>query len=200
MGAGLRAADLVITSPGSSFAAAVAQLLSGILAASAPPATIVITAMTPGAGKTTLALALARAAAQAGIKTIVVDANRPACHLGAMTGRTAAVLSWPEAFARPGAADDFIASDPLSPALVMADDPHLIGYESVLAPPVLARLIANFKTSLDLVIVAAPPISDALAPSVLALADMLLVAVDSRRPTLPVRMPRLALTVFTHAR
>ena len=79
-----------------------------------------------------------------------------------------------------------------------------IRYQNVLAPPVLARLIANFKTGLDLVIVAAPPIGDALAPSVLALADMLLVAVDSRRPTLPirlpVRMPRLALTVFTHAR
>ncbi len=202
MGTGLRAADLVITNPRSSFAVAVSQLLSGILAAVEPPATIVITAMTPGAGKTTLALALARTAAQAGIRTIVVDANRPACHLGAMTGQPAAVLSRPGVFARQGAADDFITSDPLSAALVMADDPCLIGYASVLSPPVLTRLIANLKTNLDLAIIVAPAVGDALAPSVLALADTLLVAVDGRRPVLApsIRWPRPALTVFTHAR
>jgi len=198
IGRGLRAADLVVTSPQSPFALAVSRLLSSVVAVSAPPATIVVTSMTPGAGKTTLTLALARAAAKAGIRTIAIDANRPQYHLGEMIERKVAMI-WLGAVQ--GHADAFINSDPLSPALVMAADPRLPGYEGVVAPAVLARLVANFKSNLDLVIIAAPPLGDPFAASVLALGDMVLVAIDNRCPYhgLPTSIAQPVLTVFTHA-
>jgi hypothetical protein len=190
---GPRAADLVMTSPQSPFSVAISRLLSGVLANVSPPATIVVTAPASGCGRTTLALALARTAARSGIKVIVIDANRPHCHLALAVESGA---GWLNRGAGLGAIEDLINRDPLSTALVMAS--HLSGHDAAMAPDVLNRLAANLKTSMELVVIAAPSLSDPQARSVLALGDAVLVAVDARRP-----MPRLsgsALTVLTHAR
>jgi hypothetical protein len=190
---GPRAADLVMTSPQSPFSVAISRLLSGVLANVSPPATIVVTAPASGCGRTTLALALARTAARSGIKAIVIDANRPHCHLALAIESGA---GWLNRGAGLGAIEDLINRDPLSTALVMAS--HLSGHDAAMAPDVLNRLVANLKTSMELVVIAAPSLSDPQARSVLALGDAVLVAVDARRP-----MPRLsgpALTVLTHAR
>ncbi|GAA0561247.1 GumC family protein [Rhizomicrobium electricum] len=193
MGARLRAADLVMTNPQSPFAAATSRLLSGILARVSPPATIVVTAAAPGSGRTTLALALARTAARSGIKVIVIDANRPHSHLAGAVG----VAGWSGASAGHGAIEEFINPDSLSTALVMASP--MPGYTTALSPDVLNRLVANLKTSMELVVIAAPPLSDLSARAVLAMGDVVLVAVDARRPALAPQLPGAALTVLTHA-
>lgn len=199
MGAGVRAADLVVTNPQTPFAQAIARLLPRIGAGQGRPTTVIVTALTPGAGKTTLALALARLAAVAGMKTIVVDANQPAYHLDAMAGRTAL---WPARRIQAGTMDDFITADTLSSALVMAPSMHAPGYETMLSQPVLGRLMAQFKSGFDVIVIAAPPLSNPLAASLVGIADATLVAVDARSPyrTLPEGLARRALTVFTHAR
>jgi Mrp family chromosome partitioning ATPase len=189
--AGAGAADLVVTNPQSPFAAATARLLSGILPRLVPPATIVVTAAASGSGRTTLALALARTAARSGIKTIVIDANRPSCHLARII---AADTRWP--LAGFGGIEDLINRDPLSTALVMAS--HQNGDTPAAAPQVLNRLVANLKTSMELVVIAAPSLSDPMAQGVLALADAVLVAADARKTMPPITSP--ALTVMTHAR
>lgn len=197
MGSSLRAADLVITHPQSPFAMAVSALLTRLLANAAPPMTVVVTAMTPGAGKTTLCLSLARAAAKAGIRTIVIDANGYLCHLGTMAGKK----SVPGARSNMAQAEDYISADPLSPALVMAADPTVPGYEKTLTPAHLTRLIANLKASFDLVIIAAPLLGDGLAQSLLAEAGIVLVAIPAREATSRqvIQPAPSALTVITHA-
>lgn len=186
MGPQIRAADLVMTNPQSPFAAAVIKLLSGLLARVAPPATIVVTAAAPNSGRTTLALALARTAARSGIKVIVIDANRPG-HLASALGQ---IGGW----AGRGSIEESINPDPLSTALVMA--PHTPG--NAVAPDMLKRLVSRLKTGMELVVIAAPSLSDPSAESVLALGDVVLVASDARRPMQ--RLSGLALTVITHAR
>lgn len=188
---GPRAADLVMTRPQAPFSVAVSRLLSEVLPRLSPPATIVVTAPTSGSGRTTLALALARTAARSGIKVIVIDANRPNCHLARVAEVGAGWLG-----AGQGAIEELINRDPLSTALVMASP--LTGDRAAAAPDVLNRLVANLTTSMELVVIAAPSLTDPLARSVLALGDAVLVAIDARRP-----MPHLsgpALTVITHAR
>jgi Uncharacterized protein involved in exopolysaccharide biosynthesis len=193
--AGPQAADLIIDAPAAPFSVAVSQLLSAVLRDAVPPDVIGIAANVPGAGKTTLALALGRAAAQSGIRTIIADANRPSCHLSRMVKRPPAY--WP--YTAPAQAEAFIAPDPKSAALVMAATPQVPGYDEVLAPAMFSRLIANLKTGLDLVIVILPPASDALFQPALSLCGSVVMAIDSRgTPAAPPRLSRPALTVLTH--
>jgi uncharacterized protein involved in exopolysaccharide biosynthesis/Mrp family chromosome partitioning ATPase len=202
VGPGQRAADLVVTNPQSPFAVALSGLLSSVLGHVVPPSVVVITSAVPGAGKTTLTLALARAAACAGIKTIAIDANRPSCHLGMLLGKMPTNVYWPYALATQISVESFINMDPLSPALVMASDPALPGYENLLTPTVLTQLVAGLKTSFDLVLIVAPPHPDTLAPAIMNLADMMVVAADSKNPRNDFRLKfrRPNLTVLTNAR
>jgi hypothetical protein len=48
-------------------------------------------------------------------------------------------------------------------------------------------------------VIAAPSLSDLSAPAVLAMGDVVLVAVDARRPALAPQLSGRALTVLTHA-
>lgn len=195
--AGARAADLVVSNPQSPFAVAVSRLLSEILAGTRHPATIVVTEMEAGSGKTTLALALARAATRSGIRAIVIDANGPNRHLSTMVG---SVAGWPAFAAQQVSLETFINPDPLSGALVMAADRHMTGYDSALAPAMLARLVANLKSSIDLVVIAAPAIGECFAPPIFAMGDVVLIAKDARRPALMPNFGRGVLTILTHVR
>jgi len=193
-----QAADLVITQPHSAYAQAVSQLLSDIIGKTAPPLTIVITSPTTKAGKTTLALSLARAAAKTGIATIAIDANRPGYHLATQSG--SAALTLPPTYVT--VPDCFINPDRLSPALIMAPDSQRHGYEQLLARPLLSGMVDSLKTSLELMIIAAPPLPDPLAYSIMEMSDLVLVAIDGRNPLRmgPVNTSRPVLTVITHAR
>ena len=205
MGAAARAADLIVTGPNSPFSHAVSRLLTTVVASTSRPATVVVTSAAPGSGKTTLSLALARAAAQAGLRTIVMDANGAYGHLDRMAGRSTHASLWPGQVPMQGGMESFIDCDPLSSALVMAANPAFCGYEQVVAGPLLTRLIDNLQRDFDFLVINAPMLSDGLAPQVLALADHVLVAVDARRPAVAVdgslaRWARPVTAVFTHAR
>lgn len=204
-GANSHAADLIVTSPNSLFSHAVSRVLSCVVASTSRPATVVVTAAASGSGKTTLSLALARAAAQAGLKAIVVDASGAYGHLDRMVGRGAFTPFWPGQIPAQGNIENFIDCDPLSSALVMAANPAFSGYERAVAVPFLDRLIDNLRLDFDFMVINAPVLSDSLAPSVLALGDHLLLAVDARRPTDATngglaRLTQPITAVFTHAR
>lgn len=76
--------DELIRHPSSAFSEAIRTIRSaiGMLDAESPPRTILVTSAAPEEGKSTTAFSLARAAAQAGISTLLVDCDwrRPALH------------------------------------------------------------------------------------------------------------------------
>lgn len=199
------AADLLITNPSALFSLAVCRLLANEVASTARPANVVVTSQTPGSGKTTLSLALARAAARAGLRAIVVDANSVYSHLDRMVGRGPDAPLWPGHTPVQGSIENFIDCDPLSSALVMAANPAFSGYERVIAGPLLARLIENLQSDFDFIVINAPLLSDGLAPQILALGARHILAVDARRSASAIsdelaRLARTATVVFTHAR
>jgi uncharacterized protein involved in exopolysaccharide biosynthesis len=205
VGAFTLAADLLVTNPNSLFSRAVCNLLSNVVAANTRPVTVVVTAAAPGSGKTTLSLALARAAARAGLRTIAVDANGAYAHLDRMVGRSANAPLWPGQVPSTGAIENFIECDPLSSALVMAANPAFSGYERVVAMPLLSRLIDNLRQDFDVIIINAPMLSDSSMRPALALGDHLLLAVDARQPASAIsgglaRLAQPVTAVFTHAK
>jgi len=72
----------------------------------------------------------------------------------------------------------------------------------LLARPLLSGMVDSLKTSLELMIIAAPPLPDPLAYSIMEMSDLVLVAIDGRNPLRmgPVNTSRPVLTVITHAR
>lgn len=76
--------DEVLERPGSSYSEAIRTLRTSLLLSDVdrPPKLIVVTSSMPGEGKTSTALALARAAAKAGQKALVIDADlrNPSLH------------------------------------------------------------------------------------------------------------------------
>lgn len=190
------AADLVTTAPQSPFAVAISQVLESLLPQIPRPGTIVVTSSAPRAGNAVLALALARAAAHAGLRTIAIDADYP----HQLENLISSARSTNPGVAAVGAAlnslDDFVKADPLSPALVMTADRRMTGYESIPDASVLARLIVNLKKNTDLLIITSPAHGDR---SITGLGDMLLIAADNATAAqiVPSRSGKPSLTVLT---
>jgi uncharacterized protein involved in exopolysaccharide biosynthesis len=195
--AGYLAADLVATAPQSPFAVAISQILESLLPQIPRPGTIVVTSSAPRAGNAVLALALARAAANAGLRTIAIDADYPH-QLENLISSARSNPGVPAVGAALNSLDDFVKADPLSPALVMTADRRMTGYESIPDASVLARLIVNLKKNTDLLIITSPAHGDR---SITGLGDMLLIAADDATAAqiVPSRSDKPTLTVLTQA-
>ena len=193
--AGDMAADLVATAPQSPFAAAISQILESLLTEIPQPGAIVVTSSPLRGGNAMLALALARAAAHAGLRTIAIDADYPH-RLESLINSSRVPNSGVPAVG--SAIDDFVKADPLSPALVMTADRRMTGREGIPDPSVLARLIVNLKKNADLLIITSPALGNR---SITGLGDMVLVATDGASPAQPAlsRSGKPVLTVITQA-
>ncbi len=194
--AGHMAADLVATAPQSPFAVAISDILESLLTKISRPGAIVVTSSSPRADSAMLALALARAAAHAGLRTIAIDADYPHQLENLISSARSPMPGVPAVGAT---LDDFVKADPLSPALVMTADRRMTGYEGIPDPSVLARLIVNLKQNADLLVITSPALGNR---SITGLGDMLLVATDgtTAAQTVPFRAGKPALTVITRAR
>jgi succinoglycan biosynthesis transport protein ExoP len=104
--------DELILHPSSAFSEAIRSVRSalGMLDTESPPRTILVTSAAPEEGKSTTAFSLARAAAQAGISTLLVDCDwrRPALHR-IMDARNGASLV--DVFEGRADAEDLIQTD-----------------------------------------------------------------------------------------
>ena len=129
---------------------------------------ISVTSCTPGEGKTTVAMALARAFAEAGKKTILVDADmRKSVLVGRY--RTGSV--------RLGLTHCLVGRERLSSVICETDTPNLYVIFSGPVPPnpsellggrIFAKALENMKQVFDYIIVDTPPLGSVIDAAVVA--------------------------------
>ena len=167
------AADHIVDWPASPFARAIAALLGRVVPnrnLGTGRVVAITTSESPAAG-TTVALALARAAAARGLRTILVDGHlaRPVLAEAARIRPQAGLL---EVLAGTVPLNRALVRDPRSDALLLAlarppRDPN-----AAIASPKLGELFVHLRGICDLAIVTAPPVLEsAEAPSLARLSD-----------------------------
>jgi uncharacterized protein involved in exopolysaccharide biosynthesis/Mrp family chromosome partitioning ATPase len=180
----IRAVDYVIDWPHSEFAQGINAMLQTIATPprGARPHVVAITAAAAEEGKTAIALGLARAAARAGWRTVLIDGDLTrapsARSLGYRSGRFGLI----DALRGAAPLSRCFLKDPRSPLLLLSNFTSIANGYSVLSSQPMAKLIAHLRGSTDLVIVDATPLS-ALNEShaLLRLSDAVVLAADPRR-------------------
>jgi uncharacterized protein involved in exopolysaccharide biosynthesis/Mrp family chromosome partitioning ATPase len=177
-----RAPDYVIDYPTSAFAQAMDELAQRLLAQNTK--VLAVTSAQHGEGKTTIAVALARAAARRGARVVVVEGDLKRPMASRAFGIAAVEAGVYEATSRSLPLSRCLYKDPRSSALVLSSpkplrDPHVL-----LGSRGFAQLIAHLRSSSDLVIVdSAPALSSNDSPQSARLADAILMVVrNSDRP------------------
>ncbi|WP_179221900.1 GumC family protein [Inquilinus limosus] len=169
----------VLDQPRSAFSEAIRTLRSTLQLA---PATrraqvLMFTSVHAGEGKTSLAVSLARSAARAGLRTLVVDADlrKPAiaAQFGSPTTRRE-----PEAVGGMEALDEAIQIDPRSQAHFIAPAPSGESLDCILAGGSLREALSKLRKRYDFIILdTAPASTSADAAQMGALADATILVV-----------------------
>jgi len=156
----VRAASYPIDWPRSAFTHSVASLLQRILSANGGerPRAVAFTSAQAGEGKTTIAVALARMAAQAGLRVIVLDGNFAKPAVAPMMGLNALPFGLEEVFAGKRPLSRSIFKDPRSNAMVLAAARPLPNAAQLAAARQTAQLIDHLKRACDLLIIDAPAV------------------------------------------
>jgi len=155
-----RAADLVIDQPHSGFAQALDNLALTI--ASSPVGrgahVVAVTSAQHGEGKTAIAVGLARAAAQRGLRTVILDSD---LHWPSVAG-TIGFASVPHGLADvlTGGTPLSLAlfKDPKSSALALPGAREPRNSSRLLSSGAMTQLIEHLRQTCDLVIIDAPPV------------------------------------------
>jgi polysaccharide biosynthesis transport protein len=183
------AADHVIDWPASPFARAVTALLGRVAPAQpgAPARVIAVTTSEADRQATTVALALARAAAKAGLRTILVDGHFARPVLGNVTGQRpqAGLL---EVLGGMLPLNRALLRDTRSAAVILPMVRPPRDLAAALASPKVGELFGALRGMCDLVIVASPPVlSSSEASSLARLSDAVVMVAhpeEGPRPSL----------------
>ena len=172
----LRAADRVVDQPMGHFGAEMRALVQRIGASGHgyPPKIIAVTSAEPLEGKTTVALALARAATQLGQRVVVIDGNLQAPAMAMMAGLGAPQSGLLETLRGAVPLSGALARDTHSSAFILSPAQRFADPRRVWASPEMAGLLAHLRQYADLVIVDTGPLSTAAAPTIVALANAVL--------------------------
>ncbi|MEI9990808.1 MAG: exopolysaccharide transport family protein [Rhizomicrobium sp.] len=179
------AADHIVDWPASPFARAIGALLGRVMPnrnLGTGRIVAVTTSESPAAG-TTVALALARAAAARGLRTILVDGHlaKPVLAEAARIRPQAGLL---EVLAGAVPLGRALVRDPRSDAMLLALARPPRDPQAAVASPKVGELFAHLRTICDLAIVAAPSVLESSeAPSLARLSDaVVMVAHPDERP------------------
>jgi len=170
----LTPADHLVVAPLSPYSEAIRHLRSSIeraLARGGPRrqaqgegAVVMVTSPAAGDGKTTLALALTRAYAQAGQTVMLIDCDLRAPNLHTLLGRepSTSLADYLRGLPGPAGMREIIVTDEDSGAHVVMGRPgrQQIG-EHLLAGPVFAQLVAAARRHFDVIVLDAPSIEEA---------------------------------------
>lgn len=143
---------------------------------------VMVASTFPNEGKTTLAVGLARSAAAAGMKTVVVDANLREPGLEAIFGRKAdAYLD--ELAGANKSTTDLVQRLAESGVCFIAARKHAMSPELLLASPRLKGLVNELKLRFDVVLIDTPDLATAPdALDIAAVADRVLYVADFKSP------------------
>ncbi len=151
--------DMVIDRPTSSYAEAVRTLRTALLLSDVdrPPRTIAITSSVPGEGKTTAALALARAAAKSGQKVLVIDCDlrKPSLHNALQVPNSQGIVDY---LSHEKELEDVIEIDFKSEAHYILAGPSVSNATDVLASNLMSELLEALADTYDLVLLDTPPV------------------------------------------
>jgi Mrp family chromosome partitioning ATPase len=190
----LRAADRVVDQPMGNFGLEMRALAQRIASSGNPPKVIAVTSAALQEGKTTVALALARAATQLGRRVVIVDGDLQAPATAAMAGLDAPQTGLLETLRGTATLNAALVKDTLSGALILSPAQRFPDPGRVWASSEIARLMAHLRQNCDLVIVDASPLASNATSSILGLADAVLVVArwnGSPRPDLDIALATL---------
>jgi uncharacterized protein involved in exopolysaccharide biosynthesis/Mrp family chromosome partitioning ATPase len=180
-----KAQNYVLDWPMSAYAHAIGQLLREVLSSArgARPKIIAVTSAQPGEGKTTIAVSLARVAALAGMRVIVIDGSLQNPSTAGAMGLAGIHAGIGEVLAGALPLSRALARDTRTPALLLAASVPVANPSSILHSPLLPQLLQHLKQSCDLVILdAAPVLTGGDARVLLHQADTVLMVVRDGPP------------------
>ncbi|MBI3677570.1 MAG: polysaccharide biosynthesis tyrosine autokinase [Proteobacteria bacterium] len=180
-----KAANYVLDWPMSGYAYATAQLLRHTLSPvhASRPKVIAVTSAQPGEGKTTIAVSLARTAALAGMRVIVLDGNLQNPSTAKTMGLNGIAAGIGEVLSGTVQLSRALVRDTRSSALLLAAARPLADPSVVLNSPLLPQLLAHLKQACDLVILdAAPVLTGGDARALLHGADTVMMVVRDGPP------------------
>lgn len=180
----LKAADYVLDWPGSRFAHATASLVRQLESRGGEGAVVALTAPEPGDAKSVVAVALARAAARMGKKTIIIDCD-PA-HRTAMAMGIDTPAGLCEVLNGTVALNEALVKDPRSGTYLLALKQRPSNAATMFTSPQMTRLIDILRDSCDFVVLdCGPALSGPDAALIARQADATLLV--SRREKLQTR-------------
>jgi succinoglycan biosynthesis transport protein ExoP len=156
------AADHIIDWPGAPFSRAVNGLLERV-ASGAPQGSgriVTVTSSQSDEAGTVVALALARAASNAGLRTILVDGHLAQPTVARLTG-AAGQAGLMEVLRGSASLNQALTRDPRSNTLTLGVTKPPRDAKAALAAPRTGELFAHLKGMSDLVVIAAPPVLSA---------------------------------------
>jgi Mrp family chromosome partitioning ATPase len=176
-----RAADYVIDYPMSAFAQSLSEVAGHL--AQQGTRVVAITSAQHGEGKTAIAVALARAAARRGMRTVLIDCDLKRPQAAQAMGIFAVQAGIYEATAGTQPLSRCLYKDPRSNALLLSTPRPLREPHMLLNSPAMQALVSHLANSADLVIVdAAPALTSEDTPASAALSDAVLMVARNERP------------------
>lgn len=151
----LKAADYVLDWPTSRFAHATAALVRQLESRSGEGTVVVMTAAEPGDTKSVVAVAIARAAARMGKKTVIIDCD-PTHRTTAALGTTARAGLY-EVLSGAVTLNDAMVKDPRSNIWCLALMQRPSNAATMFASPQMARLIEILRDQCDFVVLDCGP-------------------------------------------
>lgn len=150
---------LVLEKPNSAFSEAIRSLRTALLLSDVdhPPRSVLFTSSVPGEGKTTTALAVARASARAGQRVILVDTDlrHPSLHYAVGVPNDSGLVSVLSGEAR---LEDVIEIDPRSGMHFLTAGPPAPNPPDLLGSARMHQVLARLRDAYDLVILDTPPV------------------------------------------
>lgn len=170
-----RAADLVIEQPYGAAAQALRGLAGRLARARGRARVVAVTSLDPRDGQTAVALGLARSAAQAGARVILLDANLRAPAAARCAGLAAASAGMVEVVAGAAPLGRSLQRDPRSGVLILSGPPRPAPRD-LWSSAAVARFAAYLRQNADLVVIDAAALAPASElPQIARLADALIV-------------------------
>ncbi|MBU6299818.1 MAG: exopolysaccharide transport family protein, partial [Alphaproteobacteria bacterium] len=182
--ADMRAAGYVIDQPHAPYSRAYQTLLGQVVPAWPGKGKIVaLTAPGPDAGKSVIALGLARAAARHGLRTVILDGNFERPVIAPAMGYTSLPAGIGEFLAGVQPLSRALVRDPRSSALVLSVARPAGPARMLWTAPKMAELLGYFRQTCDLVLIDAPPVLTAGDMAFLSrLCDQVVLVAHGRMP------------------